>query len=93
MSTTIKHNTDQQRYEISVDGILAGFTEATEDDSDVVVFPHTEIFDQFEGQGLASQLVGGALDDVRVRGKKVRPVCSYVVRFIEKHRDYADLVA
>ncbi|MCW2830194.1 MAG: family N-acetyltransferase [Aeromicrobium sp.] len=91
MTHTVVHNTDDQRYEILVDGILAGFADAKEDDTDVVVFPHTEIFDQFEGQGLASELVTGALDDVRVRGKKIKAVCPYVARFIEKHPDYADL--
>lgn len=92
MSNQVVHNPEKQRYEIEVDGILAGFTQAIED-GDVVTFPHTEIFDQFEGQGLASQLVTGALDDVRVRGKKVIAICPYVVRFIEKHQDYADLLA
>jgi uncharacterized protein len=92
MSNTVVHNADEQRYEIQVDGILAGFTQAIED-GDVVTFPHTEVFDQFEGQGLAAELVGGALDDVRVRGKKVVATCPYVSRFIDRHPDYADLRA
>jgi predicted GNAT family acetyltransferase len=92
MTNNVVHTIEKHRYEITVDGVLAGFTEATED-GDVVTMPHTEVFDQFEGQGLASQLVGGALDDIRVRGKKIVPTCSYVARFVEKHRDDADLVA
>jgi predicted GNAT family acetyltransferase len=92
MTNNVVHNSEKHRYEITVDGTLAGFTEAVED-GDVVTMPHTEIFDQFEGQGLGSQLVGGALDDVRERGKKIVPTCSYVARFVEKHGDYADLVA
>ena len=92
MANNITHNAEEQRYEIAVDGILAGFSQAVED-GDVVTFPHTEIFDQFEGQGLASELVTGALDDVRVRGKKVIATCPYVKRFIDKHPDCADLLA
>lgn len=92
MTNTVVHNTDKQRYEILVDGVLAGITEAHEN-GDVVTFPHTKVFEQFEGQGLASQLVGGALDDVRVRGKKIIATCPYVARFVEKHQDYADLLA
>jgi predicted GNAT family acetyltransferase len=93
MSNKVVHNTDAQRYEIYVDGILAGYTEAKEDGSDVVVFPHTVVFEQFEGQGLASELVAGGLDDIRVRGKKIVAECPYVARFVEKHADYADLLA
>ena len=50
------------------------------------------VFDEFEGQGLAGQLVTGALDDVRAQGKKVIATCPYVKRFIEKHAEYADLL-
>ncbi|KQV75130.1 hypothetical protein ASC61_09005 [Aeromicrobium sp. Root344] len=92
MSNQVTHNADKDRYEIHVDGILAGFTQAFED-GDVVTFPHTVVFDQFEGQGLASQLVTGALDDIRVRGKKIIATCPYVARFVEKHPDYQDLLA
>ncbi|KAA1395338.1 GNAT family N-acetyltransferase [Aeromicrobium ginsengisoli] len=92
MSNLVTHNADKDRYEIHVDNILAGFTQAFED-GDVVTFPHTVVFDQFEGQGLASQLVTGALDDIRVRGKKIIATCPYVARFVEKHPDYQDLLA
>ena len=92
MSNQVTHNADKDRYEIHVDGILAGFTQAFED-GDVVTFPHTVVFDQFEGQGLASELVSGALDDIRVRGKKIIATCPYVARFVEKHPDYQDLLA
>lgn len=92
MSNKIVHHRDKQRYEITVDGILAGITEA-HPDGEVVTFPHTKIFEQFEGQGLAGELVAGALDDVRVHGQKVVAECPYVARFIERHPDYADLIA
>ena len=92
MSNQVTHNKDEQRYEIHVDGVLAGYTQAIED-GEIVTFPHTLVFDQFEGQGLASELVTGALDDVRVRGRKIIASCPYVARFITKHQDYADLLA
>ncbi len=92
MSTEITHNAQEQRYEIAVDGERVGIAEAREE-GDVVVFPHTEIDERFEGQGLASKLVTFALDDVRSRGKKVRPACVYVRGFVEKHPEYQDLIA
>jgi len=92
MTNKVIHNSDENRYEIHVDGILAGFTQAFED-GDIVTFPHTEILDQFEGQGLASELVTQALDDVRVRGKQIVATCPYVSKFIDRHPDYKDLLA
>ncbi|KQY58154.1 hypothetical protein ASD11_00315 [Aeromicrobium sp. Root495] len=95
MSHTVTFNAEKHRYEIAVDGTFAGLTEAvpSADDADVLVFPHTKVFDEFEGQGLASKLVSGALDDVRAQGKKIVAECPYVARFVEKHSEYADLLA
>ena len=34
-----------------------------------------------------------ALADARAAGRKVVPACSYVAKFIERHREYQDLLA
>ncbi|MEO6472086.1 MAG: GNAT family N-acetyltransferase [Aeromicrobium sp.] len=91
-TTTVENNAARSRYEISVDGILAGFTEYV-DQGDVLVFPHTEVFEEFGGLGLAAILVTQALDDVRANGRVIRPLCPYVAGFIAKHPEYQDLVA
>ncbi|TSD55796.1 GNAT family N-acetyltransferase [Aeromicrobium piscarium] len=92
MSTEVSHNESEQRYEIHVDGELGGYLVA-QPDGDVVTLPHTEIDERFEGQGLASQLVTATLEDIRSHGQRIRPTCPYVKQFLEKHTEYADLVA
>ena len=92
MTNTVSLNADKQRYEIFVDGTLAGITQAVED-GEIVTMPHTKVFDEFEGQGLASALVTGALDDIRSRGLKIVAECPYVANFVVKHPEYADLLA
>ncbi len=92
MSIEITHNAEDQRYEIAVDGERVGVAEARVE-GDVVVFPHTEIDERFEGRGLAGQLVAYALDDVRSQGKKVRPACVYVRRYIDERPELHDLLA
>lgn len=89
---TVANNPEASRYEISVEGKFAGFTEYA-DEGDIVVFPHTEVFDGFEGQGLGAILVTGALDDVRANGRLIRADCPYVRQFLRKHPEYKDLVA
>lgn len=81
------------RYEVVVDGEVAGFTEVHEMPDGVLSFPHTVVEDRFEGRGLASQLVRGALDDVRGSGRLIAPHCPYVRGWVAKHPEYLDLVA
>ena len=48
----VTNNAAESRYEIHVDGVLAGFSEYA-DAGGVLVMPHTVVFDEFGGQGLA----------------------------------------
>jgi uncharacterized protein len=87
----VRENRDENRFEIWVDGELAGFTQHR-GLGPVVTFTHTEIAERFGGQGLASLLIRQALDTARERGSKVLPLCPFVKAYIQKHPDYLDLV-
>jgi predicted GNAT family acetyltransferase len=75
-----------------VDGERAGEIRFTLDDGTVTML-HTEVEPRFEGAGVGSELVRRALDDVRARGERVVPLCPFVSAYIERHREYADLVS
>jgi uncharacterized protein len=51
---------------------------------------HTEV--EPKRHGLGSDLVKGALDDMRARGLGVVPVCPFVSAYIRRHPEYADLL-
>lgn len=87
----VSENGAKHRYEISVNGALAGFAQYV-DHGNVRTFVHTEIDPAYEGQGLGGQLVGQALDDARKNGLAVVPVCPFVRAFIKSHPAYAELV-
>ena len=89
---TIADNPSESRFEIRVGDTLAGFADYR-DGHGGRAFTHTEVEDGYEGMGLASQLIRFALDDARASGHKVLPFCPFVRSFIERHRDYLDLVA
>ncbi len=73
-------------YAIRVDGRRVGLTEYR-DRGDQRVFFHTEVDEDFAGQGLASRLVEYALADVRDSGMRAVPVCPYVARVLERRSD------
>jgi predicted GNAT family acetyltransferase len=84
-------NAERARFEVRVDGEVAGFTEYRRTPS-TVSFLHTEIDDAFEGQGLGSQLARRALDAVRAEGRRVLPYCPFIRGWLQRHPDYHDLV-
>ena len=88
----VKHNPERSRYELWVDGRLAGKADYDADESTVVFF-HTEVAPPLRGRGLGEELIRGALDDVRTRGSAVEPQCWFVAQFIRQNPGYADLLA
>ena len=92
MSETVVHNQGKSRYEIFVDGELAGFTHYDLSNG-VARFDHTEVQPRFNGRGLGTTLVKGAFDEVRAAGQwKIRAVCPFVAIFVKRHPEYDDLV-
>ena len=88
---TVTNNPQENRYEATVDGALAGFAEYQLTD-ELVVMTHTEVDRAFEGRGVGGALARFALDDIRGQGtRKVLPICPCIKAWIVKHPDYADL--
>jgi len=82
---------DRSRFEIRVDGEVAGFSEYRSRPG-LIAFVHTLVDPRFEGRGLASRLVGTALCEARSHGLSVLPFCPFVRAYIAGHTEYLDLV-
>lgn len=82
---------DRGRFELRVDGELAGFAEYRLRPGRIV-FTHTEVDDRFQGRGLAARLARAVLDSARERGLRVTPLCPYIARYIRRHPEYVPLV-
>ncbi len=88
---SVTHNPAASRYEALVDGHLSICE--YESDGGRMVFTHTLVPPELRGRGMAEALVRAALADARAAGRKIVPACSYVAKFIERHREYQDLLA
>jgi predicted GNAT family acetyltransferase len=58
----------------------------------VVVFTHTEVDPEEQGQGIAQVLAGRSLDLVRGSGRTVVAQCPFIATYIRRHPEYADLL-
>jgi predicted GNAT family acetyltransferase len=89
---TFKDNTARHRFELLRGGEVAGYAEYNLL-AGALMFTHTEVMPQFEGQGVGSRLAKAALGEVRGRGLRAIPQCQFIAGYIRKHPEYLDLVA
>lgn len=87
--TAIRDNKALNRFELDVGGSIAfaNYRRA----GDRVIITHTETPPALRGRGIASELIKGALALIRADGMKVVAGCSFVVDYLDRHPDYADL--
>ena len=87
----VRDNPEKRRFDAFVEGRLAGFSEYHVADG-AAVFTHTQVADAYEGKGVGSRLVRGALDQVAARGLPVVPECPFVRAYLQRHLELAALV-
>lgn len=86
---SVRDNKALGRFELDVGGATA-FANYRLTPSAVII-THTETPSSLRGQGIASQLVEGALQLIRTEGLKVVAGCSFVADYLDKHPEFADL--
>lgn len=87
----VVHNEAERRFEVSLDGKLAHANYVSGSGGKVLVFTHTEVPEEFGGQGIGSKIARFALDYVRENHLRVQPLCPFIRAYIERHSDYKDL--
>lgn len=89
-SSEIHDNREAKAYELQVDGEkavvlynpVAGGLLVTE----------TLVPTALEGRGIASRMAAFVLNDVRERGLMILPTCPFFAGYLQKHREWADVV-
>ena len=89
--STVRDNPQRSRYEVFLDGDLAGYSMYADRDG-TRVFTHTVIDPDYSGHGVGSTLIRAALDDVRAKAMTVVARCPFVAAYIDRHPEYADLL-
>ncbi len=90
-SKGVSNNLVRQRFELDLGGAIAFASYRLAPGT--VIITHTETPAALRGRGIASRLVAGALELIRVDGNKVVAGCSFVADYLAEHPEWNDLDA
>ena len=84
------HNPDENQYEYHIEGHLARLV--YENEKGVLHLTHTFVPKELGGRGIAGALVKDVFADIEKKNLKMKPACSYIVSYVEKHPEYEKLL-
>ena len=87
---TITHHREDGRFEIVIADHTAVLNYTRQDGT--LIFTHTGVPHELEGQGIGSRLVKAGLEYARANNFKVVPVCWFVAQYIQRHPEYQTLL-
>ena len=83
---TIKHTESERSgiFEAWLDDVHVGELTYQRPIPERMIIDHTCVFEGFEGQGIARQLVMAAVDFARQNARTIIPVCSYARKVLTR---------
>ena len=88
---TVFNDERRSRYQVKQGNRPIAFSEY-ELEPGRVVFTHTVVRPEFEGQGIGSRLAKFAIQDAQARGLRITPVCPFVRSYLRRHPEYESIV-
>ena len=84
------HNTEQNSFEVHLDSQIAELTYRLS--GNTIIFTHTGVPSALEGKGIGSLLVKTGLEYAKKNNLKVQTLCWFVDGYIQRHKEYQDLI-
>jgi uncharacterized protein len=79
----VTDNTEQERFEVSIDGVLAELIYRRR--ADRLILVHTGVPKKLGGHGVGGQLVQAALAKATAEGLTLVPLCPFARSWLERH--------
>ena len=92
---TIKHTETERNglFEAWIDDVQVGELTYQRTTPERMIIDHTRVFEGYEGQGIARQLLMAAVDFARQNARTIVPVCSYARNVLTRTNEYKDILA
>ncbi len=90
MENKIEDDTRHHRYTMNENGQTVFTTYRRE--GDLVQLLHVEAPEALRGTGAAGRFMQALMEHLRAQKLKAVPVCSYAVSWLERHKEFHDLI-
>jgi predicted GNAT family acetyltransferase len=87
----IRHDLEGHKFYFEHDGLTALLSYSILENG-TLDYKHTFVPEELRGGGLAGDLVLAACQYAQAEGKKIIPSCSFVDKWLKRHKEFADLV-
>lgn len=89
-SLEIINNPEKKRFELHIGDKMAivEYIPAKKN----IVYTHTEVPPEFEGQGVGGKLAHHVMEYARENGLKVQPLCPFIAAYVRRHPEYNDII-
>ncbi len=84
----LENNTSRKRFEINLNGSTA-FIEYNLENG-LLTLVHTEVPEALRGQGAGSAIILKTLEYARENKLTIKPVCPFVVAYIQRHPEWQE---
>jgi len=84
------HDAENRMFTLDTDGFQSRMKYREISDTELEYYT-TFVPEELRGRGIAQIVVKAALDYARQNGFKVKPTCSFVDKYMQKNKQYADL--
>lgn len=91
MAGEIINNAAMSRYELPIaDGVVAVAYYAEKDGR--VLLRHTEVPNEYSGQGVGTRLAQAVFETLRAQGKRVTATCPFMAAYAARNPQYAAML-
>lgn len=89
----IEENDGRGRYVLDMPGGQEAYLTFARDRPGHMNIDYSYVPPAFRGRGVAVGLVARAVEDARVGGTRITPLCGYVAAEFRRHKDWQDVLA
>ena len=90
-TVTVSDRPEAKRFVAHADGELVGYIEYIPLPGKIIA-THTEVLEQYQGQGMGSEIIAGMVAQLRADGRLLQPLCPYVTAWLRRHPNESDVV-